>query len=306
MDAVAERRPDEIIISTHPATSSGWLRRDLIERIQNASGLPVEHVVVDLEQEGLPFKVTLVLANKTSSGEELIEHLKAKAAQDGAAPVHRGRARRRTAAATRRARRARGWRGCSTACTRAGPAQLGHDRRPRPLHGRDERARAVPRRRRGHLDAARRALGLAALEPDRARPQRDLGAGRARRRRPAAPPRPRRRPPSGAPMEAASIAHASAATRHARAPRPPPANSSSRVEAPLLGMLLFIISEVMVFGAFFTAYFFIRIAAGRAVAGARDEPAGRGRGRQHRDPGLLLVHDPLGAERRSRKATASA
>jgi hypothetical protein len=80
MDAVAERRPSEIILSTHPATHSGWLRRDLIERIENASGLPVEHVVVDLEQESLPFKVTLVLANKTSSGEELIEHLAAKAA----------------------------------------------------------------------------------------------------------------------------------------------------------------------------------------------------------------------------------
>ena len=80
MDAVAERRPSEIILSTHPATHSGWLRRDLIERIENASGLPVEHVVVDLDQEGLPFTVTLVLANKTSSGEELIEHLRAKAA----------------------------------------------------------------------------------------------------------------------------------------------------------------------------------------------------------------------------------
>src|SRR5258707_9757526 len=80
MDAVAERRPDEIIVSTHPAMSSGWLRRDLIERIRNASGLPVEHVVVDLEQEGLPFKATLVLANKTSSGEELLERLKQIAA----------------------------------------------------------------------------------------------------------------------------------------------------------------------------------------------------------------------------------
>lgn len=79
MDAVAERRPDAIIVSTHPETQSGWLRRDLIERLQNASGLPVEHVVVDLESEGLPFKVTLVLANKTSSGEELLEHLQAKA-----------------------------------------------------------------------------------------------------------------------------------------------------------------------------------------------------------------------------------
>jgi hypothetical protein len=82
MDAVADRRPAEIIVSTHPATSSGWLRRDLIERIENASGLPVEHVVVDLDQEGLPFDVTLVLANKTSSGEELLEHLREIAAGD--------------------------------------------------------------------------------------------------------------------------------------------------------------------------------------------------------------------------------
>ena len=40
---------------------------------------------------------------------------------------------------------------------------------------------------------------------------------------------------------------------------PPEANRSSRVDARMLGMLLFIISEVMVFGAFFTAYFFIRV-----------------------------------------------
>ncbi len=78
MDAVAERRPDAIIVSTHPSTQSGWLRRDLIERLQNATGLPVEHVVVDLASEGLPFKVTLVLATKTSSGEELLERLRGK------------------------------------------------------------------------------------------------------------------------------------------------------------------------------------------------------------------------------------
>jgi len=80
MDAIAQRRPDEVIVSTHPATQSGWLRRDLIERIERASGLPVQHIVVDLAQEGLPFAVTLVLANKTSSGEELISRLTAKAA----------------------------------------------------------------------------------------------------------------------------------------------------------------------------------------------------------------------------------
>jgi cytochrome c oxidase subunit 3 len=43
---------------------------------------------------------------------------------------------------------------------------------------------------------------------------------------------------------------------------PPPANRSSRVDPQTLGMLLFIISEIMVFGAFFTAYFFIRVVAG--------------------------------------------
>jgi hypothetical protein len=81
MDAVAARRPDEIILSTHPATQSGWLRRDLIERIENASGLPVEHIVTDIEQEGLPFRVTLVIASKTASGEELIAHLRQQAEQ---------------------------------------------------------------------------------------------------------------------------------------------------------------------------------------------------------------------------------
>ncbi|HEX4187704.1 MAG TPA: hypothetical protein VHY83_07405 [Solirubrobacteraceae bacterium] len=83
MDAIAERRPDEVILSTYPAQHSGWLRRDLVERIENASGLPVEHIVTDLEQEQLPFKATLVLASKTSSGEELIERLKQMAGEEG-------------------------------------------------------------------------------------------------------------------------------------------------------------------------------------------------------------------------------
>jgi cytochrome c oxidase subunit III len=62
-------------------------------------------------------------------------------------------------------------------------------------------------------------------------------------------------------MEAA--AHAVHEEHHG----PPPANVSSRVEAQFLGMLLFIISEIMLFGAFFTAYFFIR------VVGEADWPA---------------------------------
>jgi cytochrome c oxidase subunit III len=60
-------------------------------------------------------------------------------------------------------------------------------------------------------------------------------------------------------MEAASVAHVAAHDEHHG---PPAAHRSSRVEPQLLGMLLFIISEVMVFGAFFTAYFFIRVSQG--------------------------------------------
>jgi cytochrome c oxidase subunit 3 len=45
----------------------------------------------------------------------------------------------------------------------------------------------------------------------------------------------------------------------AHAAHPPAAHQSSRVDARTLGMFLFIASEVMLFGSFFTAYFFVRV-----------------------------------------------
>ena len=64
-------------------------------------------------------------------------------------------------------------------------------------------------------------------------------------------------------MESASVVPAVGSGRTAEHDHehhgPPEANQSSRVDAPMLGMLIFIISEVMLFGAFFTAYFFIRV-----------------------------------------------
>ena len=51
-------------------------------------------------------------------------------------------------------------------------------------------------------------------------------------------------------------AHAEQAAHHHG---PPIANQSSRIEATVLGMFLFIASEAMLFGAFFTAYFFVRV-----------------------------------------------
>jgi cytochrome c oxidase subunit 3 len=52
-------------------------------------------------------------------------------------------------------------------------------------------------------------------------------------------------------------AHAEAHAGH-----PPEAHQSSRVDARTLGMFLFIASEIMLFGSFFTAYFFVRVGAG--------------------------------------------
>ena len=79
MDAVREYDPDAIIISTFPEARSGWLRRDLIDRMRHATGVPVEHVVADIENDGLSFHVTLAVANRTASGDELLQALKAKA-----------------------------------------------------------------------------------------------------------------------------------------------------------------------------------------------------------------------------------
>jgi hypothetical protein len=83
MDAIGDRMPDEIIISTLPATASGWLRRDLVERVAEATGLPVQHVVTDIDAEGLPYDISLVVANQTADSPALLANLKEKAASGG-------------------------------------------------------------------------------------------------------------------------------------------------------------------------------------------------------------------------------
>jgi nucleotide-binding universal stress UspA family protein len=82
MDALRERDFDEIIVSTHPETRSGWLRQGLVDRIQRAAGRPVEHVVVDLDAERDDLKRTLVVANQTVAGTALLETLKRKADEE--------------------------------------------------------------------------------------------------------------------------------------------------------------------------------------------------------------------------------
>jgi hypothetical protein len=50
LEATYDERVDEIIVSTFPSARSGWLRRDLIDRLRRESGLPVEHVVSEETQ----------------------------------------------------------------------------------------------------------------------------------------------------------------------------------------------------------------------------------------------------------------
>jgi hypothetical protein len=82
-DAVAqlEPPPDEIIVSTHPEQRSGWLRRNVVDRIRSAArGIPVEHVVVDLAAEEGAANV-LVIANQTVVDEPLLAKIRERAAR---------------------------------------------------------------------------------------------------------------------------------------------------------------------------------------------------------------------------------
>jgi len=60
-------------------------------------------------------------------------------------------------------------------------------------------------------------------------------------------------------MESASIAAHGHVDDHHHGP--PEAHQSARIDRTILGILLFILSEVMLFGAFFAMYFFLRVVA---------------------------------------------
>jgi hypothetical protein len=82
MDALGEQDYDEIVVSTHPETRSGWLRQGLVDRLARATRRDVEHVVVDLDSERDDVKRTLVVANQTVGGRALLDALKRKAAEE--------------------------------------------------------------------------------------------------------------------------------------------------------------------------------------------------------------------------------
>jgi hypothetical protein len=77
-DVLELEQVDEIIVSTHPETKSGWMRKNLLDEIRRVAGdRPVEHVVSDVTaREGAN---VLVLANETVLGEPLLERIRQRA-----------------------------------------------------------------------------------------------------------------------------------------------------------------------------------------------------------------------------------
>jgi len=82
-DVLSSEEVDEIIVSTHPETKSGWLRKNLVEEIRKAAGWrPVEHVVSDVvARVGAN---VLVVANETVLGENLLDRIRARAREEAA------------------------------------------------------------------------------------------------------------------------------------------------------------------------------------------------------------------------------
>jgi phosphopantetheine adenylyltransferase len=82
-DVLAVEDIDEIVVSTHPETKSGWLRRHLVDEIRRVAGdRPVEHVLAEVtEHDGAN---VLVVANKTVLGEQLLDRIRERAREGGA------------------------------------------------------------------------------------------------------------------------------------------------------------------------------------------------------------------------------
>jgi phosphopantetheine adenylyltransferase len=81
-DALALESIDELIVSTHPKATSGWLRKkNLLDEIRRLAGdRPVTHVVSDVARRRGETNV-LVIANETVVGAPLLDRIRARAAE---------------------------------------------------------------------------------------------------------------------------------------------------------------------------------------------------------------------------------
>lgn len=85
-DALAQLEPsvDSIIVSTHGAERSGWMRRNVVEEITRcAGGIPVTHVTVESDEDEATN--ILVVANQTVLSEELLDRIRRRAGKGKAA-----------------------------------------------------------------------------------------------------------------------------------------------------------------------------------------------------------------------------
>src|SRR4051812_29683574 len=79
-DALGQLEPkiDEIVVSTHSAEKSGWMRRNVVQDIERAAGaIPVKHVEATEEAE----TNVLVIANQTVVSDELLDRIRKRAAK---------------------------------------------------------------------------------------------------------------------------------------------------------------------------------------------------------------------------------
>jgi hypothetical protein len=74
-------KPTDVILSTHPVEKSGWIRKNVVDRVRNAAGdVPVDHVVVEVGGEDGQTNV-LVIANETVVGAALLERIRERASR---------------------------------------------------------------------------------------------------------------------------------------------------------------------------------------------------------------------------------
>jgi hypothetical protein len=77
-------KPTDVILSTHPVEKSGWIRKNVVDRVRKAAGdVPVEHVVADAAEAEGPTNV-LVIANETVVGDALLERIRERASRGSA------------------------------------------------------------------------------------------------------------------------------------------------------------------------------------------------------------------------------
>jgi hypothetical protein len=77
-------KPTDVILSTHPVEKSGWMRKNVVDRVRKAAGdVPVEHVVADVQEAEGPANV-LVIANETVVGDALMDRIRERASRGSA------------------------------------------------------------------------------------------------------------------------------------------------------------------------------------------------------------------------------